>query len=225
MGNELSNFASKVTLVRRKLPDQLSQCLDTATASGYCKEWSNALTELQSQFTDTHSLLRETLLITQKLNRNYRIDQPTRKEINQLLLRSFSGKKDDSLGLIEKPVTEDPRINEEHVFVRFLDAVKDSYDTRMGRTNKFALDFQCRLSSMKISFDSVRVLKNWISSRAVTPNFDEVPPADLRTIVDSLYILAELQFGSTAADIILSDAILTAETQAKAGQVSIRDLM
>ncbi|MBX2869136.1 MAG: hypothetical protein KTR18_10700 [Acidiferrobacterales bacterium] len=221
----MSNFDAKVILVRRKLPDRLAQCLDTATASGYCREWSNALAELQSQFSDNHSLFRETLLVTQKLNRNYRVDQPTRKDINQLLLRSFTGKRDDSLGLIEKPITEDPRVNEEHIFVRFLDAVKDSYDTRMGRANKFALDFQCRLTSMKISFDSVRVLKNWISSRAVTPNFDEVPASDLRTIVDNLYILIELQFGSTAADIILSDAILTAETQAKAGQLSIRDLM
>lgn len=225
MGNEISNLAATVIEIRRSLPGHLTQCLDKATASGYCKEWSTALTKLQSQYDDTPTLFREALLVTQQLNRSYRITQETRKNINQLLLRSFSNKNPNSLGLKDKPISEDPGNNDEHIFVRFLDAVKESYDTRLGQDNQFALDFQCRLTSMKISFDSVRVLKNWSSPRAITPNFDEVPSADLRTIVDNLYILAEIQFGGTAADIILSDAILTAETQAKAGQLSIRDLL
>jgi len=221
----MSKLAMTVTEVRRKLPGYLSQCLDKVTASSYCKDWSTALSELLQKHQDTRSVFREALLVTQKLNRRYRIDQGTRKQINQLILGAFSNKKADSLELKEKPISSNADAEEEHIFVRFLNAVRDSYDTRLGRSNQFALDFQRRMGSMKISFDSVRVLKNWSSNRSVTPNFNEVNSADLRTIVDNLYILAEIQFGSTAADIILSDAILTAETQAKAGQLSIRDLL
>lgn len=221
----MSNLAETVNEVRRKLPDHLTLCLDDAKASDYCKEWVSALAELQESYRDTRTLLREALLVTQKLNRNFHIELNIRKDINQLILHSFSNKNPFTMDLKEKSVSTDEIANNDHIFVRFLNALKESYDTRLGRSNQFTLDFQRRMTSMKVSFDTVRVLKNWSSSRSITPDFNQVTARDLRVIVTNLHLLAEVRFGSTDADILLSDAILTAETRTKPGQASIRDIL
>ncbi len=221
----MSNLAETVNEVRRKLPDHLTLCLDEAKTSDYCKEWVSALAELQESYRDTRTLLREALLVTQKLNRNFHVELNIRKDINQLILHSFSNKNPFTMDLKEKPISTDESVNNDHIFVRFLNALKENYDTRLGRSNQFTLDFQRRMTSMKVSFDTVRVLKNWSSTRSITPDFNQISAKDLRVIVTNLYTLAEVRFGSTDADILLSDAILTAETRVKAGQASIRDIL
>lgn len=211
--------------VRRNLPTHLMHCLDQDSTSGYCREWSAEVKNLQSIHPDMRTVFRETLLVTQKLNRSYSVDQGTRKEINQLVLKSFSATDLSDFEL--KPKKESPSESpvEDHVFSRFLNSVKESFDTRCGETDQFAREFQGRLSTMKISFGAVRVLKAWSTSGRGGEDFATIPASDLRTIVDSLYVLCELQFGSMVADIILSDAVLHAETEAKSGQLSIRDLL
>ena len=221
----MSNLAETVNEVRRKLPEHLNLCLDETKTSDYCKEWVTALSTLQETYRDTRTLLREALLITQKLNRNFGVELNVRKDINQLILHSFSNKNPFTMDLKEKPASTDEDANNDHIFVRFLNALKESYDSRLGRSNQFTLDFQRRMTSMKVSFDTVRVLKNWSSTRSVTPDFNQVTAKDLRVIVTNLHLLAEVRFGSTDADILLSDAILTAETRAKPGQASIRDVL
>ena len=211
-------YKDEIDKIRSRLPALLASQLNKKNSTDYQLLWSSRVNSLLENGSDKKEFFRNTLMMTIKLNRRFKIDSTSGNQIRKMILSAFVG--DDSVmpenalrpyvelnsSLSELDSDEAP--SAKHiVFNAILTELADVFDTRFDAAGAMKAELVRNLASLSVPIRTKSLLEKWAKNRCSPGCFNEVKENELRLAIDLVYAIYCDQWGPSVTDRLMSQAL------------------